>query len=206
MGRNEGRQGRYPPKNYFTKLFEPCWNFGGSEGRGGRSIWKRVSGKPINWSSLKRALNFNCFTKGLERIQWWSQNPGRVFKLWGGQGGQSQEKSLQRHPSVQLQPCVPVRVSWSSRIRLHQCKLHQRWRMNVEKVFFKLLFLGASGSNAYIASQGPLPHTVNDFWRMVVEREVQVSSKLVTFPTCIVNSCCIAGYCYGLQRAGSWEA
>jgi len=33
---------------------------------------------------------------------------------------------------------------------------------------------GASGSNAYIASQGPLPHTVNDFWRMVVEREVQV--------------------------------
>ena len=33
---------------------------------------------------------------------------------------------------------------------------------------------GASGSNAYIASQGPLPHTVNDWWRMVVEREVQV--------------------------------
>lgn len=33
---------------------------------------------------------------------------------------------------------------------------------------------GASGSNAYIAAQGPLPHTVNDFWRMVVEAEVQV--------------------------------
>jgi hypothetical protein len=33
---------------------------------------------------------------------------------------------------------------------------------------------GASGSNAYIACQGPLPHTVNDFWRMVVEAEVQV--------------------------------
>ncbi|CAG7721392.1 unnamed protein product [Allacma fusca] len=33
---------------------------------------------------------------------------------------------------------------------------------------------GASGSSAYIASQGPLPHTVNDFWRMVVECEVQV--------------------------------
>jgi len=33
---------------------------------------------------------------------------------------------------------------------------------------------GASGSSVYIASQGPLPHTVNDFWRMVVECEVQV--------------------------------
>nr|CAD7428869.1 unnamed protein product [Timema monikensis] len=33
---------------------------------------------------------------------------------------------------------------------------------------------GASGSPAYIASQGPLPHTVNDFWRMVVEWDVQV--------------------------------
>ena len=33
---------------------------------------------------------------------------------------------------------------------------------------------GASGSNAYIACQGPLPHTVNDFWRLVVETEVQV--------------------------------
>jgi len=33
---------------------------------------------------------------------------------------------------------------------------------------------GASGSNAYIASQGPLPHTVNDWWRMVDECEVQV--------------------------------
>ncbi|XP_054280017.1 uncharacterized protein LOC128998066 isoform X2 [Macrosteles quadrilineatus] len=33
---------------------------------------------------------------------------------------------------------------------------------------------GASGSPAYIASQGPLPNTVNDFWRMVVQCEVQV--------------------------------
>ncbi|GIY57192.1 tyrosine-protein phosphatase non-receptor type 12 [Caerostris darwini] len=33
---------------------------------------------------------------------------------------------------------------------------------------------GASGSLAYIASQGPLPNTVVDFWRMIWECEIQV--------------------------------
>lgn len=37
---------------------------------------------------------------------------------------------------------------------------------------------GASGSQAYIASQGPLAHTVTDFWRMVVECDVQVFNYL----------------------------
>ncbi|XP_047737222.1 uncharacterized protein LOC108680035 isoform X2 [Hyalella azteca] len=33
---------------------------------------------------------------------------------------------------------------------------------------------GAGGSRAYIACQGPLPHTLDDFWRMVVQCDVQV--------------------------------
>ena len=32
---------------------------------------------------------------------------------------------------------------------------------------------GYRQKGAYIATQGPLPHTVNDFWRMVWEREVK---------------------------------
>ena len=38
---------------------------------------------------------------------------------------------------------------------------------------------GASGSHAYIASQGPLAHTVIDFWRMVIECDVQVKCYFI---------------------------
>ena len=38
---------------------------------------------------------------------------------------------------------------------------------------FLLLEQGYRQTGAYIATQGPLPHTVNDFWRMVWEQEVK---------------------------------
>lgn len=39
---------------------------------------------------------------------------------------------------------------------------------------FILFCQGANGKRAYIASQGPLPHTVHDFWRMLWEYKIEV--------------------------------
>ena len=41
-----------------------------------------------------------------------------------------------------------------------------------------LCLKGVSGSRAYIATQGPLPHTVLDFLRMIWEYKVEVRPVL----------------------------
>ena len=48
-----------------------------------------------------------------------------------------------------------------------------------------MCFQGYNHHNAYIAAQGPMPHTVSDFWRMIWE------NKLVT--VVMLTKCTEAG-------------
>ena len=48
-----------------------------------------------------------------------------------------------------------------------------------------MFFQGYNHHNAYIAAQGPMPHTVSDFWRMIWE------NKLVT--VVMLTKCTEAG-------------
>lgn len=51
------------------------------------------------------------------------------------------------------------------------------WDGGLQNLVNEWAFLsqGTDGSQAYIATQGPLPHTLLDFWRLVWEFGVKVS-------------------------------
>lgn len=54
------------------------------------------------------------------------------------------------------------------------------WR-STEVIEDHLCFQGMDGPETYIATQGPLPNTVIDFWRMNWEYNVAVSMRKMQF-------------------------
>ena len=49
---------------------------------------------------------------------------------------------------------------------------------------YKMYFQGINNDTVYVASQGPLPNTVPDFWRMLWSLKVKVRDKL----KCVITS------------------
>ena len=50
------------------------------------------------------------------------------------------------------------------------------------------IFQGADGNTAYIALQGPLPRTVDDFWRLIASHRCQVDNVYTFLYYCYLSS------------------
>lgn len=102
---------------------------------------------------------------------------------------------------------------------LHQCQLHAGRKNYKKTLAFHIIvtltvwyFQGYTSKKEFIAAQGPLPCTVNDFWRLIWEKNVQTIVMLtkcneqgrvqyifmlhfISDLTCLHSSCFNQFYC-----------